>query len=171
MSVYCSWPLWRLRVMSLLVFCSLEALGSFCGRKVGEAEAGRTSAVSQCILHWRSHQFCSLLWDFLKYSVSFHLVGKRFKFWNRIHWDFEFFPKFIRKFWKILTLSSGFWVHIYWLHWCVFSQQDVSVLNSSWNNFLILPASASLLLSNLVAVGTDHSDNATQYSYCNVGIS
>lgn len=38
---------------------------------------GRTQ-LGVCVSFIDSHKLCSLLWDFLKCSVSFHLIGKGF---------------------------------------------------------------------------------------------
>lgn len=67
------------------------------------------------------------------------------------HWGFEFLPRFIRKSWIISNLSSGFEVHFFWPSWCSLYSVGL-VLDSPWDNFLILTASVCPLLSNLVMV-------------------
>lgn len=61
-----------------------------------------------------------------------------------------------------LKALQWFWVHFSWLCWCGLYSTGF-VLDSSWNNFLILPASACLLLSDLVVVGTDLNENAENF--------
>lgn len=98
------------------------------------------------------------LWHFLKYSDSFHLVRKPFISERESTRDLNAFQNFIRKTWKMPSLSGAFPVHLSWFCWCSLWSAVVHV--TFQNNVPIFSVLIRLLLS---VVGTNLNQNTEKF--------